>query len=88
MTLFVCKAGHEEGWYDLRGKSGEIIESAEGVASVLLSLSCVPTKEMPHNIQGFMLSKGATNDSRPRCSLFESNSMQPHTSLPCGRGRG
>jgi hypothetical protein len=56
--LCTCAAGREEGWYDLRGKQGDVIQGSDGAASVLMSLVASPAKPLPHHIQGFMLSKG------------------------------
>lgn len=51
-------AGREEGWYDLRGKKGEVIEGADGAASVLMSLVASPANILPHHVQGFLQSEG------------------------------
>ena len=55
--LCTCAAGREEGWYDLRGKQGDVIQGGDRAASVLMSLVASPAKPLPHHVQGFMLSK-------------------------------
>jgi hypothetical protein len=78
----VLKVQREEGWYDLRDKTGKIVSGyddeskQEEQASALVSFSLTPAVDHAVNVQGFLISK--TDDEQ---DIFEKryHVLQPYT---------